>query len=74
MGFWPFAWTWRTKRGGRVFVGGFILTPALLGLHWFWNTHQHQHQLPPPPAQQAWMGDTQQGKERGEKQHQEQKH
>lgn len=44
MGFWPFAWSWKTKQGDRVFVGGVIITPALMGLHyWFLNRGGHHH-------------------------------
>ena len=66
MGFWPFAWSWRTKGGGRVLVGGFILTPALLGLNWWYakrHGRQQQMQIQLPPSmpeeqerrQQQWI-------------------
>lgn len=54
MGFWPFAWSWKTKRGGRIFVGGIVITPALVGLNWFLNRGQHQQQLPALP-QERWV-------------------
>lgn len=61
MGFWPFAWSWKTKGGGRVWVGGIIITPALVGLNWFLNRddnqghrpHQHQHQR--QQQDKAWV-------------------
>ena len=56
MGFWPFAWSWKTKGGGRIFVGGFILTPALLGLNWWWFNNRDRRQLPPPQGRGS--GDT----------------
>lgn len=75
MGFWPFAWSWKTKGGGRVFVGGFILTPALLGLNWWFNNNRApdrhgQRQLPPPRQGDngAFLGDGQrdgQGDDKG---------
>jgi len=52
MGFWPFAWTWRTKGGGRVWVGGFVLTPLVLGATWLFS-QPHPRRLPPaspPPS------------------------
>ncbi|EWM26812.1 hypothetical protein Naga_100018g25 [Nannochloropsis gaditana] len=49
MGFWPFAWTWKTKSGSRVWVGGFIVAPVVLGTTWFFSHPQpgREPQLPP---------------------------
>lgn len=52
MALWPFAWTWKTKRGGRVWVGGFVLTPLALGASWLLSQPHPRGLLPPssPPC------------------------
>ena len=52
MGLWPFAWTWKTKGGGRVWVGGFVLMPLVLSATWLLSNPYPRRGLPsasPPP-------------------------
>lgn len=48
MGVWPFGWTWKTKGGTRVWVGGFVLTPLVLGATWLLS-QPHPRGLPSAP-------------------------